>query len=301
MKTIVVPTDFSDCSLYGLEFAASLARRTHARLYIINVVTPANFYFAANDFSALPPAAVLLIEAEEKTKKLSAMHLNQLLKQGFLKGIKCQVQILEGNDTHKIIVDYAKDLNADIIIMGTHGASGFRGIFLGSTAERVVRFSDRPVMVIPGKISNMNIRHIVFASDFSRESYSVFPVIKNFAGFFNSKIHLLKVNIMEHFERTVDTTREMRAFNKHFSSNYERTIFDDYSVEGGILNYVNQSQADLIAIGTHGKKGLARFFSRDISEDTLRLTKKPILVVNFNEESHKGDLVYQVDSEEIYL
>ena len=55
--------------------------------------------------------------------------------------------------------------------------------------------------------------------------------------------------------------------------------------EQGILDYTNEINADMIAIGTHGKKGLARFLKTDVSEDMIRLSEKPILVVNFNNKN----------------
>lgn len=301
MKTILVPTDFSKCSLYGLELAAGMARKTKAKLHIINVVRTASFFYGADPLVAAPASAVMLSEVVTAMKKDSFKNLNRLLKKSFLSGLSCRILTFEGNTIHREIVDYSNRVKADIIIMGTQGSNGLKGIFLGSTAERVVRFSERPVIVVPAKIKNPDFKLIVFASDFKKESYSIFPVIKNFAGIYNAKIHLLKVNIMEQFRRTIDNISDMRAFNKHFKNNYQMTVYDDYTKEGGILNFAEEANADLIAIGTHGKKGLERFFKSDVSEDTVRLTQKPVLVLNFSEFKHKSDLVYEQNEEEIIL
>jgi len=301
MKTILVPTDFSKCSVYGLEVAASLARRTRAKLYIVNVVRSPSFYYGADPLNVAPASAIMLTESITALKKDSFQNLSKLLKKSFLSGIRCQILTLESASIHREIVNYSNRIGADIIIMGSHGSSGLKGIFLGSTAERVVRFSETPVIVVPGKIKSTGFRNIVFASDFGEEAYSIFPVVNNFAEIYDAKIQLLKVNIMEQFRCTSDNLTVMRAFNKHFKNNYQMNVYDDYTKESGIQNFAEDTSADLIAIGTHGKKGLARFFKSDVSEDTIRLTKKPILVVNFSEFKHKSDLIYEKDEEEIIL
>ena len=299
MNTILVPIDFSKCSVYGLELAANLARKTKAKLYILNVVPTDNFYYAANPVA--PASAVMLTETTEALKKESFQNLNKLLKKNFLSGLRMQIFTMEGNSIHEEIINYANKVKADIIIMGTHGSSGLKGMFLGSTAERVVRFSERPVIVVPAKVKDMDFKEIVFASDFKSEAYSVFPIIKNFAGIYRAKIHLLKVNIMEHFSRSTDNLQKMREFCRHYKHTYPMSVYDDYSIEEGILNFAKEYYADMIAIGTHGKKGLSRFFKSDVSEDTLRLTEKPILILNFNESKHKSDLVYEEEAEDIIL
>lgn len=301
MKTILVPTDFSKCSVYGLELAADLAKRTKAKIFIVNVIKPVNYYYPANAMVESPANTVILSEAAEQMKEESFENLNILLKKNFLSGLHCQILTLTDNNIHNAIVDYSKKINAGVIVMGSHGSSGFKGIFLGNTAERVVRFSECPVIVVPEKIKKLEFKNLVFASDFKEEAYEIFPLVKNFARFYGLKIKLLKVNVIEHFKRTADNILDMRAFNKHFKNNYPMTVYDDYTIDEGILNFAEDSNADIIAIGTHGKKGLARFLKSDISEDTIRLTNKPILVVNFKADKHKSDLICEENQEEIIL
>ena len=72
------------------------------------------------------------------------------------------------------------------------------------------------------------------------------------------------------------------SFTKKFKLRAEKVIYDDYMKEEGILNYSEECDTDLIAIGTHGKKGLARFFKQDVSGDLVRLSPRPILIINLN-------------------
>ncbi len=291
MKTILVPTDFSECSMFALRYAASLARKTKSVLYILNVIEKSDYYYAGDPMIA-PPVDLLLIDEYVKTmKKISTEKLHKLMNEKFLLRLNIKQQILTGKRVYYEIINYSNKIKADIIIMGTKGSSGIKGIFFGSNAERTVRFSERPVLVINKEIINTSLKTIVFASDFTKEANVIFPIIKNFAEIYDADIHLLKVNIAEQFRTTRDNLRLMNGFNEKFKSNNKIVIYDDYMKEEGILNYADDVNADLIAIGTHGKNGLARFFKSDVSEDMVRLTHRPILVVNFSELKHKSDLL----------
>ena len=290
MKTILVPTDFSKNSFYGLEFAAKLARRSRAKLHLFNVALRGTYYYASDPLVIAPPAAVMVESIIENLKKSSMAKLEKIRKSKLFKGIKVSLECETSFSVYREILDYSKKIKADLIVMGTKGESNVKDIFLGSTAERVVRFSEKPVLVIPNKIKNSNLNLIVFASDFTHEAYGIFRFVRDFAKIFNAKIDLLKINTMNQFRRTKDDAERMSKFNIKFKTNYRTVIFNDYMKEEGILNYSELVSADLIAIGTHGKKGLARFFSADVSEGVVRLSHKPILVVNLKKFKSKGDI-----------
>jgi nucleotide-binding universal stress UspA family protein len=291
MKTILVPTDFSECSMYSLRYAASLARKTKASLHILNIIEKSDYYYAGDAMIA-PPVDLLMIDEYVKAmKKISTEKLNKLISGKFLSRLKVTSHIITGKRVYYEIINYSNKIKADIIIMGTKGLGGIKGILFGSNAERTVRFSERPVLVINKEIINPVLKTIVFASDFTKEAHVIFPIIKNFAEIYDADIHLLKVNIAEQFTTTRDNIRLMKSFNEKFNSNNKIVIYDDYMKEEGILNYADDVNADLIAVGTHGKNGLARFFKSDVSEAMVRLTHKPILVINFSELKHKSDLL----------
>jgi nucleotide-binding universal stress UspA family protein len=277
--------------MYALEYAASLARKTRAELHILNIVETSDYFYTGDTLVAPPVSVVMFTEYIESMKKLSRGKLNRLISEKFLSRVNIKPQLLTGRRIYYEIINYSNKIKADIIIMGTKGSSGIKGILFGSNAERTVRFSERPVMVINNEVKNQNFKTIVFASDFTKEAGLIFPIINNFAKIYNADIHFLKVNVAEQFRTTKDDVLLMQNFNKRFKSNNKITIYNDYMKEEGILNYADEIKADLIAIGTHGKNGLARFFKSDVSEDMVRLTHKPILVVNFSELKHKSDLL----------
>lgn len=291
MKTILVPTDFSIHSVHGLEFAAKIAKKNKSKLHLYNVAQTTNYYYPGDSIGIAPPAAIMTEGINENLKSAALSRLGQLSKRKFLKGLDVTTGCDAAANIHYTIIEYAEDIGADLIVMGSKGSSDIKSILLGSTAERVVRFSPRPVVVIPGKFMKPVPEIFVFASDFNEEAYDIFPVVRKFAKIFRAEIRLLKVNTMDQFNRTGDNMERMKKFSRKFGGNYEFAVYDDYMKEEGILNFARDSKADLIAIGTHGKKGLRRFFSEDVSEGIVRLSTIPIMIVNLKKFKSKSDLL----------
>jgi nucleotide-binding universal stress UspA family protein len=136
MKIILVPVDFSDAAQPALNYAESLARQTGASLHLIHVL---EFPLLRPDYPQMP---LDLSELRARINRdLGAIQAGQL------RGIRSTAEIREGLP-FQAIVDAATDVGADLIVMATHGRTGLQHILLGSTAERVVRHADCPVLVI---------------------------------------------------------------------------------------------------------------------------------------------------------
>lgn len=280
MKKILVPTDFSEPSYYGLDTAAEIAKKTGAEIHIFNACEVSNYYYAADPLVITPPASIMIEGINDNLKKAANKKLSALRARKSLAGLKVTTSCEVTSNVHNSIIEYGNKIKTDIVVMGSHGAGNITEVILGSTAERVVRFSLKPVLVIPVKPSKGLFKRIVFASDFSEEAYGMFPFVKDIAKISSAEIHLLKINTMDQFSKTRDDMELINKFSKKFGGKYITALYNDYMKEEGILNYSREVKADLIAIGTHGKKGLRRFFSEDVSEGIVRLSHIPILIVN---------------------
>jgi len=165
-----------------------------------------------------------------------------------------------------------------MIVMGSHGASGLKEMFVGSNAEKVVRSSDIPVLVIKNDHEDFQVYDFVFASDFKKDNKETYKQATDFARAFGAKIHLLMVNTANNFTTTAKAKARILDFIKdyHFE-NYTLNIYNDESVESGILNFSKEIDADLIGISTHGRQGIAHFFNGSISEDLVNHAKRPVI------------------------
>ena len=162
--------------------------------------------------------------------------------------------------------------------MGSHGSSGFQELFIGSNTEKVVRFSDVPVIVVKKEMNNFNVDKFVFASDFCDEVKKPFEKVMEFADKFNSELHLVMINTPNNFKTTAQSEKVLTDFAANFQlNNYSTHVYNDTTTEKGILNYANKVNADLIGISTHGRKGISHFFNGSISEDVVNHAKRPVV------------------------
>ena len=139
---ILVPIDFSACSLKGLDYAKELARKFGSKLVLLHSV--AFQYYITSDEYARYDLPVLMQEAE----KTSRRQMRDLIQNTDWDGIDVQPSLQIGHAGQQICMRAAAD-DADLIVTSTHGTTGFKHILVGSTAEYVVQHAERPVLVVP--------------------------------------------------------------------------------------------------------------------------------------------------------
>ena len=137
-RRILVPLDFSQCAEKALQYALPFARQFGAELVLLHVVQG---YVPLSEFSAGDPGFVAANSEESAQKQLCS------LKETLDSCIKSRVVVRVGNPYTQII-ETARELGIDLIILSTHGHTGLALVFLGSTTERVVRRAGCPVLVV---------------------------------------------------------------------------------------------------------------------------------------------------------
>ena len=270
MNRILVPTDFSEQAHYALEVAAMLARKHNAEIYLLHMMEiPMQQIDPINAHSDVPEALFFM--------KLAHKKFEDLMESDFLQDITVH-ETVKADITFNEFKDACKEFDIDLIVMGSHGASGLKEMFIGSNAEKVVRSSDVPVLVIKNQHNNFNIKNFVFASDFKNDNSETYKQAVKFAELFDAKIHLLLVNTANNFITTYESRNRINDFISGQSfENYTINVHNDTSVEQGILNFSQEIDADLIGISTHGRQGIAHFFNSSISEDLVNHAKRPVI------------------------
>ena len=278
MKKILVPIDFSEQAEYAAKVAAQIAKQTGCELHLLHmlelptdIIDPSNYGNADNS----PTTLLYMKKAQEKFEKLT--------KRYFLKDIKVTKSVFF-HDTFDGIIEESKKQNVDLIVMGSKGVSGFNEILVGSNTEKVVRRSEVPVLVIKNEIENFKIENLIFASNFEIENKKTFPKIVEFAKKFDAKIHLLKINTISKFEPTLKSHLKVKEFIKGFDENdFTINIHNDETVEMGIRNFGDFIDADVIALNTHGRRGLMHFFNGSLTEDLANHAIRPVVTFKLEE------------------
>jgi nucleotide-binding universal stress UspA family protein len=144
IRTILVPTDFSQCSLAGTEYAAFLARKLNATLRLFHVIYPyTNYVFVDR-------AGVRLSGLAEAMQETARQEMDALKQMDFLRDLPVQTETLPGPAVDEICAA-AGDPEVDLIVTSTHGRTGLKHALIGSVAEHVARYAERPVLVVPSR------------------------------------------------------------------------------------------------------------------------------------------------------
>ena len=143
-RKILVPVDFSDCSMKGLEYAKKLAREFRAKLILLHSI--ALQYYVASDEYARYDLPLLLEQIDEAAKQ----QMRDLVQQTNWNGVEVETSIEISHAGQQICAE-ATERNAGLIAILTHGRTGFKHVLLGSTAEYVVRHASCPVLVVPSR------------------------------------------------------------------------------------------------------------------------------------------------------
>lgn len=280
MKTLIVPIDFSEYSEYALHTAAILAKKYGSDLVVLHMV----------DLSAMHAyGEETTNEHTEKALyyiKLAEKRLGDFIQRDYLTGIRITPIIRHFEDFDEL-GEIAADNHADLIVMGSKGASGFTEFFIGSNTERVVRTSKIPVLVIKNNPLNWELRKIILAIDLSDNSIPAYKVATSFLDSLNVDLEFLYVKLPgDGFDDKVEREEAVRGFLENADGNLNRLekvkYIDEKTPEKGIVKYAQNNKADMVALITHGRTGLAHLFEGSISEDLANTAKFPVMTFSMD-------------------
>jgi nucleotide-binding universal stress UspA family protein len=264
MKKILVPCDFSKPAFNAYRFALDVAAESKGTIHLLNVVELPMMH----DTVLMPVLnfeAQLLKDlkenAETRFKKITDQYKNE--------NVKVIVKTVFGS-VSLMIQDYIKKESIDVVIMGSHGATGAREFFIGSNAEKMVRKSPVPVLVIKDYFKGP-IKNIVFPNTLDTEDQEDLVMkVKALQSFFKAHLHLVWINTPLNFTSDTHTNERLESFAKRFMlKDYTISVFNHTDEERGILEFTSSIKGDLIAIGTHGRKGIAHLVTGSLAEDIV--------------------------------
>jgi nucleotide-binding universal stress UspA family protein len=271
MKKIISPVDFSQQSEYALETAAALAKKYNSELIVMHMLELSESIFSSSSSDKNEETAFMLLVTNKK--------FESLLDKPYLEGLSV-TPMIKHHKVLKEVDEVAKELDVDLIVMGSRGHNDYEGVFLGSNTEKVVRHSEIPLLVVKSKPKTINFEHIVIATDFSENSASAAQVAMKLLSNLGKKVTFLHINLPNaHFLSTDEIEEKASKFLK--ITNLEDwkdniVLISDYNVEEAILSYANKHNIDAIAMITEGRTGLSHLFGGSISEDLVNHTKLPV-------------------------
>lgn len=297
IRRILCPTDFSDVSRRALDYAVALAKWYDARLTVLHV-SPVRSVSAFGAASTVLPSVNLT--ADERQHLLASMKQSVQAEVG--SNVAFDVEVAEGNAVAEIL-DQAAALPSDLIVLGTHGVSGFDRLLLGSVTDKVLRKAACPVLVVPPHAPDVVptpsglFRRILCAVDFSECSMYALTYALSLAQEANA--HLFVVTVSEHIlgeDVAVSPSPALKEYYATVQVEYRTRLaraipesartfctVDTRVTEGRahreLLRMADAEKINLIVIGVRGRGALDRWMFGSTAEQVVRHASCPVLTI----------------------
>ncbi|HMQ48529.1 MAG TPA: universal stress protein [Saprospiraceae bacterium] len=264
MKSILVPTDFSDFATLAADAAAELARRFEAKLFF--------FHCLENSPSDTAP------EVDQVADTLNAYR-------GKYPEIDIQTGYASGT-VAATIAQYAAEHAIDFLVMGSHGRSGKSEYFIGSVTQKVIRQVHCPVLVVKEPLTDWSFDKVVFASSFHENEVAAFLHFKDFVKHFAPEIHLVEIQTGSLFDPPYFLSKESMERFRHLASPfYCRThVLQDWNVDHGIRSFAEKIGAKLIGISNHHRHPLKRMLVGSRAEALINHAGLPVITIDYLDE-----------------
>lgn len=281
MKKILVPTDFSAEANHALQAAYQLAQRQNSTIHLVHVL---NFPLADDDVP-MGPVEIVPGGYLKQAKQEAAAHLEKVIAQKKFADVRITHEVRVGNPYQSIIRALLKK-KMDLVVMGSKGASGSKEIIVGSNAERMVRFSPSPVLIIKGKTDLSQLKNIVYATALRDKERSVLRVLSKLQMVFDAQLHIVRINTISNFMEDPIAMEQLKSMVKSSRlKNYTLNTFSDIREEEGIIHFADEVKADLIAVSTHARWGFLHLLGGSIAEDVANHAKYPVWTMSLHPSS----------------
>ncbi|MDQ2858235.1 MAG: universal stress protein [Candidatus Eremiobacteraeota bacterium] len=302
LERVLVALDGSPTADEALEFAITVSRSYGSELILCSAIDRAAAIAAACAPDGVFPSAELVLEEYENA---ATSLLTEAASRAAAAGVRAKTALLDGRAAAAIVA-CAKERDARAIVIGTRGKRGLEHLMLGSTAEGVLRLSDVPVFVVRGAAPEApqpkasTFGRILVAVDDSDASSAAQTLALDLAVAARSRVsfcHIVETDDLlgttetfgydprPYFEERHRYASTLTAASTQAAT--ERgvdadTVVIEGSAANGILEAAVARDADLIAVGTHGRRGFRRLLLGSVAEDLLRRSSVPVVVVRID-------------------
>ncbi len=283
---ILVPVDFSEHSDVAVSNAVTLARLLNADLFLIHVIEFNGYHFSMTPETDIiyPPLMELKTVVEKKLDKMRSD-----IKKRF--GILSKIYIASGL-IHTEIIDYSKKKKIDLIVMGTHGVSGYKELFTGSNAQRVVTLSEVPVLTLQKNARALRFKNILIPIDNSLHSREKVNLAMIIANVFGSKIHIVglppskdKLDL-NRFKIKCESVEKIVHADK---LPCKTTIAGGENLAAAALRYASKNKCSLIVINTGHESKSTGIFLGGFAQQIVNHSKVPVLSFKHSEGHYSID------------
>ena len=275
VKNILVPLDFSETSLNALQTAIAIAKQQNADILLLNVVDT-SFMFGFTGVAYISEKTI------DSMVNVSARMLNPLVEMIKEKHHLSCTSMIKVGLVPLSIAKYALENEASLIIMGTHGISGFREFFIGSTAQKVIRISSCPVLTVPPNKKWLEFKTILFPIRPITGAAEKYDFLRKIIGHTDTAIKVLVL-------ATTYSDPEKKLLHKFVKELKAKLTQDEIKISGNIkagkyipetvLRMSKSVDADMIAITVNNDPAFKQFFIGPFEQHIINHATVPVLSI----------------------
>jgi nucleotide-binding universal stress UspA family protein len=270
MKSILVPTDFSECAGSATKAAIAIAKKTGAEIHFLHLISvPADWIYLMDYAEKMYP------DTQTRVRKAN-IALNNLVSQAEKAGVSAK-RFICYDESHLEILQHLEKHDNDFIVMGSHGIRGFKEFLIGSMSQKIARLAPVPVLVVKNPVHDFRLANVVFTSDFSDEALPQFQEVVEFCKAIDASLHLVYINSPLYFNDSETINRKLDLFSDQCPELIASVSTYNYqSLDGGLVRFCEHINPDLIALIIHSRKPLFN----NLIDYTLNYAGKPVLSIN---------------------
>lgn len=296
-KAIMVPTDGSGFDREAIRVALRIGERTGAKVRLVRVLATGSFFGVAAASEGLAVAAEVV--RSERDTALSEL---------YSLAAECRVTStaeitvdLHAGPVADVLQGYARRNDVDLIVISTHGRSGFSRLSLGSVTDSLIRHTTIPVLVVKPPASYLNpqvsgpFNRIVVPLDGSTLAEQILPRVLELAKLEEAEVTLLTILVPQSYSQKEIADPSLpwwekdislaQAYLSHVATRLRRrgvTVTTDIviaeNVASAIGDFASREKADMVAIATHGRSGLARMLRGSVADAIMHSGRTSMLV-----------------------
>ncbi len=286
---IIITTDFSETSYLAIKHGAFLAQYTKGEVYLVHIIT--KHWEKFNVFT--PSITIDNIEKASNAVQQKLEELSSDIKKEY--GVNVTTVVNSGNPTTEI-VKFAKEINAGLIVMGTHGYSSWEDLTIGSNALKVLTKSPCPVLTMSEHANKFGYKNIILPIDTSEHSRQKVVLTLELAKQFTAKVHA--VGLLADDEENKKPAMEVMLHQVEVAAKDKGVACSTELVENvknravATVNYCEKNGGDLIAIMTDQDAELSGFFLGPYSLQVIHHSKVPVLSIK--PEEHPENVSWDI-------
>lgn len=270
MKNILFPTDFSKNANHALEYALTIAKDFGATLYIINT-------YQLPYSQAVPTTQKLLSALKESSITELKDYVIQITSRKEFNDLNIIYKAYEGNLIN-VVTDLENEINFDLIVLGTKGASGIKEILIGSNAEQVVFHAKTSVYVIPENASTFSFEKVALAVDLAPiNNKSIFNSFLLMCKKYHTKIELITIENTNTEKNKPIETKELSSIFGNLPLAFHKAF--DTDVLTGLNHFVEQEKPTTLAAISRKHTFFETLFSKTLTDKLACRSKIPIFVI----------------------